>query len=245
MFNVCVLLDIITLQSFAWAPIIVGLIQIVSSFLCYQTITFACRVCIQPFGFAMPISLVLPASVSLMNIFASIYRHDPCNLVKFSQSFEYIFWNVHYDIFDFKSYHDYVVVIIWFTTFIFQGLTTRNIWLSSKERLGSVDRLFVLPFYTSAVMDQSMMMSRRIDEETFNASNFVGKRTRRQRGETIKIYACATVWHETSSELVAMLKSIMRMDQDQCSRRLAKDFLDADPIETDYYEFESKQFNIF
>ena len=52
-----------------------------------------------------------------------------------------------------------------------------------------------------------------------------------------RVYACATMWHETPSEMRTMLNSIFRMDEDQASRRLAqKHFGIVDP---DYYEFES------
>ncbi|KAK6044814.1 hypothetical protein COOONC_17681, partial [Cooperia oncophora] len=37
-----------------------------------------------------------------------------------------------------------------------------------------------------------------------------------------KIYACATMWHETTHEMTCMLKSIFRMDEDQCARRNAQ-----------------------
>jgi chitin synthase len=51
-----------------------------------------------------------------------------------------------------------------------------------------------------------------------------------------RVYACATMWHETPIEMKTFLKSVFRMDKDQASRRLArKYFLVEDP---DYYEFE-------
>ncbi|VDM66846.1 unnamed protein product, partial [Strongylus vulgaris] len=40
-----------------------------------------------------------------------------------------------------------------------------------------------------------------------------------------KIYACATMWHETTHEMTCMLKSIFRMDEDQCARRNAQKYL--------------------
>ncbi|KAF8362093.1 chs-2 [Pristionchus pacificus] len=55
-----------------------------------------------------------------------------------------------------------------------------------------------------------------------------------------KIYACATMWHETSHEMTCMLKSIFRMDEDQCARRNAQKYLKI--IDPDYYEFEAHIF---
>jgi chitin synthase len=53
-----------------------------------------------------------------------------------------------------------------------------------------------------------------------------------------KIYLCGTVWHETRSEMIQILKSVMRMDIDQSARRKAKDYFNLhDP---DFYEIECK-----
>lgn len=50
------------------------------------------------------------------------------------------------------------------------------------------------------------------------------------------------MWHETREEMMEMLKSILRMDEDQCARRVAQKYLRV--VDPDYYEFESKWHNI-
>jgi len=51
-----------------------------------------------------------------------------------------------------------------------------------------------------------------------------------------RVYACATMWHETSKEMKTMLKSVFKMDSDQAARRLTQKYLKV--VDPDYYEFE-------
>ena len=59
--------------------------------------------------------------------------------------------------------------------------------------------------------------------------------------QTVRIYACATMWHENSEEMMQFLKSVMRLDADQCARRQAQQWFYVHSSKTDYYEFESKK----
>lgn len=59
-----------------------------------------------------------------------------------------------------------------------------------------------------------------------------------EEDDTIKIFACATMWHEDKNEMLQMLKAVMRLDKDQWARRMARE---NDPDEeTSYYEIECK-----
>ncbi|XP_026669106.1 chitin synthase chs-2 isoform X2 [Ceratina calcarata] len=55
-----------------------------------------------------------------------------------------------------------------------------------------------------------------------------------------RIYACATMWHEQKEEMMEFLKSILRLDEDQCARRNAQKYLKV--VDPDYYEFETHIF---
>lgn len=243
-----------------WVPVVFGLVQMAAAFFCFQTIKFVCKICIQPFSFALPISLVLPTSVCVANICVNRHLFDPCTFSDWSLMFDYTFFNSHYDLFDPRKPLHYLFYLTWLLTFASQVLLTFHIWVSAKERLASCDQLFMLPHYGAAFIDQSIMLNRRADEEplfdheTATAVDDHGK-PRGDFGETdslasgasgmdnsetkVRIYACATVWHETADELLQMLKSIMRMDQDQCTRRLAIQWLNVNERQADYYEFES------
>lgn len=50
------------------------------------------------------------------------------------------------------------------------------------------------------------------------------------------------MWHETKEELMEFLKSILRLDEDQCARRMAMKYiqLNKDDIDKEYYDLESE-----
>lgn len=250
---------VLQMTSNPFTPVMMGLIHTFAAFFCHRAVIFVCKIRIQPFSFGLPIHLVLPFSISIMNLFVNFYFTDVCVFSEAYQPFEYIFWNVHYNVFTLEGFWNKFILLIWLCSFISKAITVSHVWISSKERLGSSDQLFVLPFYSSAIIEQSIMLSRRVDEDLFSKTNIVEYNNdeedeQKNRQETlsvntdientnedrIRVYACATVWHETADELLMMLKSIMRIDHDQACRKLAVKFFDSSKSTVDYYDFQSK-----
>ncbi|KAG7158769.1 Chitin synthase chs-2-like, partial [Homarus americanus] len=235
-----------TIMSTDGTPVYVFLIQ-----LC-PTGKFACKICIQGFSFAFPVNLVIPVSISLLITACGLRFDTACS---FNVMPPYLFWECkNGDILNDFLNHD-----TWITL---------HIWTPKCERLASTEKLFVTPMYNSLLIDQSMALNRRRDDEgdvkteDLNLNPEEHENEVSQYYETIsihtdssntnnatkikssdhitRIYATATMWHENEEEMMEMLKSILRMDEDQSARRVAQKYLKI--VDLDYYEFETHIF---
>ncbi|EYC16675.1 hypothetical protein Y032_0033g2779 [Ancylostoma ceylanicum] len=253
------------------------LVQVSAVFLCYHSSKFACKVMMQRLGFALPMALAVPVTVLVLSTTCTFRSEDSCHMT--NALTKELFWKC------FSSYSSFKVFIsspqtwIWLGWFISQCWITVHLWTPEHERLARSEKLFILPYYVGAFVDQSLAFNRRRDDKakirpedlefeqeenslTYETIPGMGPgnkpppsvcsltsskmengliRDSASSADAItKIYACATMWHETTHEMTCMLKSIFRMDEDQCARRNAQKYLKV--IDPDYYEFEAHIF---
>lgn len=239
-------------------PIYVLLINVFASYFCYIFGKFACKIMIQGFSYAFPVNLTIPVSISLLITLCGLRNGDPCFFHETIPSYLFFRSPPAYFLNDFISHQHAWVWLLWLLS---QTWITIHIWTPKCERLAATEKLYVTPMYDALLIDQSMGMNRRRDDQkdvrTEELDEIQKEKNDDQHYETIsvntngsvvkniknsdhitRIYACATMWHETKDEMIEFLKSILRLDEDQCARRVAQKYLRV--VDPDYYEFESK-----
>ncbi|GAB0098083.1 Chitin synthase [Sergentomyia squamirostris] len=251
--------DKFTIQSTHFAIFWILLIQMLSGYFTYFFARFACKIHIQSVSFSFPLCLTVPISMTLMFVLAGQREQNTCVFDGFIPN--YLFFNT-------PTTEKFIVYLrndapwIWVLWLFSQVWITLHIWSPRCNKNAPTDVLFVSPMYNGLVMDQSMVLNRRqfpeeelvkaaeIRKEDDYESQRFDERVQLQQFEGIKpedlipqVYVCATMWHETKDEMMEFLKSILRLDEDQCARRLAWKYIQrTDEPDDEYYELETHIF---
>ncbi|KAK3096905.1 hypothetical protein FSP39_004615 [Pinctada imbricata] len=208
--------------------------QMVASTLLSYFGSLACKLCMQTYGFTVPLFLATPITLGL--VLAQCYTN-------FIPSYLYI-WLCPESSGDLRLFHLLWLCVLW----ISQLIVTGHIWSPKNGRMAKIERLFVIPLRCGVLTDLSMMLRRRVNDRDFSLFNmeddasiiYDDEEVHRADDVVPQIYACATMWHETRNEMSQLLKSLFRIDIDHSARYLAQRFYGIrDP---DYYEFEAHIF---
>ncbi|CAG4998332.1 unnamed protein product [Parnassius apollo] len=234
---------------------------IFAAYFCYIFGKFACKILIQGFSYAFPINLVIPLVVNFLIAACGLRNCDNCFF--HGTVPDYLFFESP-PVFSLSDFISRQMAWVWLLWLLSQTWITIHIWTPKAERLASTEKLFVLPMYNGLLIDQSMALNRKRDDhkdvktedlaeiekekgdeyyETISVhTDNTGSSPRniKSSDQITRIYACATMWHKTKDEMIEFLKSILRLDEDQCARRVAQKYLRV--VDPDYYEFETHIF---
>ncbi|KAK9707881.1 hypothetical protein QE152_g27556 [Popillia japonica] len=251
--------DDTTMPSNDMTPIYVLLINVCGCYFAYIFGKFACKIMIQGFSYAFPVNLTIPVSISLLIAACGLRNGDPCFFHDTIPPYLFFESPPEYFLNDFISHQHAWAWLLWLLS---QTWITLHIWTPKCERLARTEKLFIIPMYDGVLIDQSLAMNRRRDDEAnvkpedldeiqkekgdeyyetiSNHTDGSTPKTIKNSDHITRIYACTTMWHENKEEMIEFLKSILRMDEDQSARRVAQKYLRV--VDPDYYEFETQIF---
>ncbi|XP_062614043.1 chitin synthase chs-1-like [Saccostrea cucullata] len=191
------------------------IICVVLGFVGFKSARFACRVNLQYFCFSTPLILSL---LSTPFIFVPILKFplswtsQDCNIGQPS-------WELRG-----TDSEDILLLIVsgclGFVAFV---LLTLYIWKNNGSKLVKCESLFRKPPYCGIFLNMSLLLTRCEDteEQTEAENNKEAEEeiTFTENNETYytvpNVYFCATMWHETETEMTQLLKSIFRVDYEQ------------------------------
>ncbi|KAM3964831.1 chitin synthase chs-2 [Aphomia sociella] len=225
----------------------VALIQIVAAYFCFVSAKYACQIMIQSFSFSFALSLVSPVMINILIVMCGIRNANPCafrNTIP-----DYLFFEIP-PVYTLREYVGSEMAWIWLLWLMSQAWICFDCWQPKCERLAASDKLFMKPWYSGPLIDQSLLLNRSKDEdleinyenlkEYENDDDSEIERDIKPSDTITRIYICATMWHENKDEMMEFLKSIFRLDEDQCSQRVARKYWGIQ--NSDYYELEAHIF---
>ncbi|XP_041965271.1 chitin synthase chs-2 [Alosa sapidissima] len=201
--------------------------QIVSSALCHWFVVVACKMHALRSSFAVPMYL---ASVAVLAVILGpmifIYRTSEdttthCENLKDIQIFNKTFKGPEWAL---KLVVDNTQTLcarngvqqLDKATLAFLGSSTINwwlglilstiyIWFLRIQRIERTQGLFVRRLYEGPFLEQSMLLNTRFEILKINKS--------KRMKQKVTVYLCATMWHETYSEMMKIIISMFRLDK--------------------------------
>ncbi|KAH8270404.1 hypothetical protein KR018_009670, partial [Drosophila ironensis] len=249
-----------SMQSSPNAVVYALALQVGAAYLCHIFGKFACKIKIQVFSYALPLSLAGPVTVCMATVLAQLRAADPCALHGLLPDYltvQALGGNME----ELGQRSLDLALWLWPLWWLAQVWTCLHIWQPHNDKNAATEKLFVCPWYCALLVDQCSMMNRRIVDwsEEYLAIKSVPTDARdavqplpsgpnanggtpQKNDKVPHLIVCATMWHETEDEMMEFLKSIVRLDEDQCARRLARTYLNVDKADDEYYELETHIF---
>lgn len=151
-----------TLMAWPNTAVSVFCIQVGTTLACFLAGKFACKIRIQGFSFAFPITLVVPTTITLLVTFCGLRMGNAC---MFTDAIPpHLFFECPdggYLLQVLSSQHAWA----WIFWLLSQIWITAHNWTPKCGRLATTEKLFAHPFYNAFLVDQSLAMNRRRDDE--------------------------------------------------------------------------------
>ena len=205
-------------------PFLVLLIQIVSTLMAYQSAYFALETRIGIWGFAVPMTFSPVILIPLLIFICNNVMQDNCYFNNYIPAAIFFSCSGHITYYTF-----FVENWIYFLAFLSQAWITNHIWTKKSLKLAKAELIFDTPFYDSLLIDQSLLLNRRMDDEKKTPSQTVAN----PKLKNVNVLGCATMWHETEEEMSKLLDSIQQIDT--YTKTLSKSH-------EDYFDFETHIF---
>ncbi|XP_045178584.2 chitin synthase chs-2-like isoform X3 [Mercenaria mercenaria] len=231
-------------------PFIVAVIGISTSFFCHRLSVAAIKIVAQIQGFSFPVCLATPVTFGVV-VILSTQLHNADHICKIPFP-----WLKDGDTFSNITY----MILASVTGYLSLLFLTAHIWTNRTERMSKENMMFYKPLYCGTFFDHSLILNRCKDgiktgwpvttskqtagdltERSADTNSPMGpeaKGTDKSSDTIPLLYLCATMWHETETEMTQLLKSLFRMDIDQCARSIYAEGIH----HRDYYNFETHIF---
>ncbi|XP_061190013.1 chitin synthase chs-1-like [Saccostrea echinata] len=235
------------------------LILIASGFVGYYVAYTSCKLHMQIFSFSLPCLLSTPVAVILMSVYCQSSSNHLTSILNFDK--EACCYIPIY-----SPWYHVTFASLWLLSLYWVG---QHIWTPQQERLAKVERLFVNPLYCGVLLEQNLILNRKRSHlqiikrkkdagspekennmmenrsQNENIVYMLQKQIKEDEDEKFPlqtppfVYACATMWHENRLEMVQLLKSIFRMDEDQFLEEKEYEISNNNRYPHDYYKFEA------
>ncbi|XP_062614046.1 chitin synthase-like [Saccostrea cucullata] len=202
----------ITYGCMTFNPYLMTVVCFILTFVFFKASRFACRIVLQRRSFAPPIALnllLVPFMFVILMKYPLSFTVEGCSVLQ-------PLWELDYG----NSVERlWPLIVSGFLGLVSLAILTLYVWSTDGAKMEKVERLFMKPAYCGVFLDLFLLLSRR--RYLFDVDYGRERKADDKPKEVYSplVYFCATMWHETENEMTQLLKSIFRVDMDQCWKR--------------------------
>ena len=153
--------ELVKWDVFWESPAFVLTVQVVCTFIAYIFGCFACKCNIQEYCFAIPVTLITPICVAALSPLCVNKLKDACS---YSSTFpRHLFFDCPAEVNGPWFYKD-DLTLMWILFFFSHAWITIQIWKPKNDILLATPQIFSTDYYSSLMIDASMMLNRREDD---------------------------------------------------------------------------------